>query len=184
MQRRTKKALTLVELLATLAITSLLLTAALRVSTHLARAEVLSRHARKDRWSEARLRDLVTRDVAGAAAYQEGRDGLVLWTTACLDSKTLELEHLPAKVTYGVRAVGGRPWLVRRQESEWHPPLTELVGRGVRAVRLRAKDEDAPSAGERKALPVAVKVTVTFDEEGRPPLEWFVRRCALGGGGP
>ncbi|MCX5647501.1 MAG: prepilin-type N-terminal cleavage/methylation domain-containing protein [Planctomycetota bacterium] len=181
MQARTKKALTLVELLAALVITSLLVVAALRVSTHLARAEILTRRTREDSWSEARLRDLVTMDVAHTEAYQEDREGLVLWTSACLEAKTLELEHVPGKVAYRVQTVGNREWLVRSQESEWHPPVTELVGRGVKAVLLRAKDEDKPSAGERKALPAAATMAVEFDEEGRPPVQWTVRSRAIRG---
>ena len=181
MQARTKRALTLVELLAALAITSLLVVAALRVSTHLARAEILSRRAREDLWSEARLRDLVTTDVVHAEAYQEDRDGLVLQTSACLDAKTLELEHVPAKVAYRVQTVGNRKWLVRSQESEWQPPVSELVSEGVRTIRLRPKDEDKPSVGERKGVPAAATVVVEFDEEGRPPVQWTVRSRAIRG---
>ena len=75
MRTRTKKALTLVELLAALAITSLLVVAALRVSTHLARAEILTCRTREDAWFEARLQDLVEEVLIALAPVLHPGDG-------------------------------------------------------------------------------------------------------------
>jgi prepilin-type N-terminal cleavage/methylation domain-containing protein len=164
---RPRTGLTLVELLAGLVIAALLSMAALAVASGLLRSERLGRKAHEAESMRAALGRLFEADLLGAARFREVEGGFQLDTFSCLASGDLARSHLKAVVTYEVRAAGGRPCLVRGQESEREEAGAELVATGVRDVRIRpVGSEPKASRDGWKALGAAAAVTVVLGDGG------------------
>ena len=179
-ETRRRKAMTLVELAAALAISAMLAAATLSVATTLARREATSRRDADAAFLDERLADLLERDLVQAEGYQPLAGGFALRSHGGLDAKTLETDHVPATVTYEVRTGDPQGLLVRRQESSLQPTVTELVAAGVKAIRLApAGKQAAATPAELKGMPAAVAVTVEYLEAGRPSSQWTVRTRAI-----
>ncbi len=178
MTRRT--GLTLVELLAALAIGALLAAAALSVTTTLARTEAVARRAHESAALEASLGRLLAADLLNAARFRETAEGFEVEALNALAADDLSPAHLPAVVTYEVDEVAGRPCLLRCQASEFEPPLVELVAANVRAVRIEPVGSDPKAAKDGwRAVERAVLVTVecgTETPETPETLEVLLRR--------
>jgi len=154
--------MTLAELLAALAIASALMVAALTTTTGVSRS-VLAVQKLQDRASlEAGLRGLLEADVSHAYGYRTTEKGIGLQTLARLDQKGLELEHIDSTVTYEVRKVDRESWLVRTQLSQANQPATELVCRGVRAIRLEGDSDPGPQ-GNWQRIPPAPVIALDFE---------------------
>ena len=177
---KTRAARTLVELVAALAVTAALVAAVLGVTTKLARNEAVSKRAHNAASLEERLEDLLQEDLTHAKGFREVPGGYALRSHAHLEAKTLERKHLPATVTYRVlpKETGGL--LVRTQESEFQPVVTELVAVGVKTIRLQGSaKQDASPPRAPNAVPAAVQVTIEFLEADRQPIRWTIRTRAI-----
>ena len=170
------RGLTIIELMATLAITGMLVAAALSVVAGMSRSEATDRTAHESSLLEAHLRELLATDVLHCGRYQKTRIGLELQGHAWLDVKTLRLEHLPSTVSYEVRQTGQGNWLVRTQESGSRGEWSELVCSGVSRIDLRPVGP-APdrTAGPWKIMPEAAIVAVTFEDPDVRAMEFTFR---------
>jgi prepilin-type N-terminal cleavage/methylation domain-containing protein len=180
---RPRRALTLVELMATLAIVSLLTAAAMLVVGSLTHAQVREQAQHDEALLATGLWDALTADILHADRYAVTAAGFALETQSCLDPETMEQEHLPGRVEYAVREVGPRRWLLRIQEPEGRQEngLTELVCSQVASVAIAPAEtgQTAPDGDMKtgwQAMPDAVAVTVTFRGAGRPPASCVLRR--------
>lgn len=169
---RTKPALTLVELLASLAIVTMLVVAALGVTTTLARSELaIRRQADRREGLGPAGEDLIRSDLLHAHHWRGAKDGFAVQTNARLTAGTFALEHVPSVVTYRVHKADERPCLVRVQETAPGPPVTELVAVGVRSVALAPEKDVRPNAYGWKALVDGCTVRLIFDEDGKVPRD-------------
>jgi prepilin-type N-terminal cleavage/methylation domain-containing protein len=172
-----RKALTLVELLAGLAIAGLLAVAALAVTTTLARTEAIGRHRHAATERRAALGRLLRADLLNATRFRETSRGFRVETAWSLASDDLAPAHLPAVVSYEVDQVGGRPCLLRRQRSEFQPPVAELVAADVRQIGIEPVGSQPKALGGGwRTVEEAVAVTVEWGTETAETFELLVRR--------
>jgi hypothetical protein len=174
-----RSGLTLVELLATLAVTALVMVAVIPVTVNLARAQAIGGRSLRDQQLRAALHRLLEADVAQAEAYRPGADGAEFQLLfALVRREGLDAQHLPATAAYRVRRVAARGWLVRAQQSPLGGSLEELVCPDVREFTLTPADSDASDAPvgseEWVRLPRAMWARVAFDGAGRPPIEFLL----------
>jgi hypothetical protein len=159
--------MTLVELLVSLAVAAMAAVAAMTVTVSLARSEAaLRREAdRADRFAPA-LENVVRMDLEHAHHWKAVPGGFALRTNVRLNAGDLEVEHVPAAVTYAVREAGGRRALVRTQETPPEPPRTELVAMDADAIMLAPARQVRP--GPDGWAPLAGNATVTVTTGGVP----------------
>ena len=186
MTRRT--GLTLIELLATLAIATLLLGATLVVLAAMGRAERADIGRHETAFAPERLREILTIDLEHARRCRVDAGGVTLQTLARLRRTDLELEHVPTTVRYEVRRVGQESWLVRVQDDfiagagddpGGREVRRELVCSGVGGIALRSAGEGAGAKpmppGRWRSVPRAVTVVVEFTDAARAPAEFTFR---------
>ena len=111
-----KRALTLVELVVALAITTMLAVAALQVVSTLARTERVASAAEETDALGDSLRLLLVGDLLNADRTRETAGGFTIRTHTYLAPGAAAPQHLPSLVTYEVRKVGQRSCLFRRQQ--------------------------------------------------------------------
>jgi len=158
-----------------MAITSLLIMAALGALTRLARADRAAQAPVELPVIEAGLRQLLEADVAHARKCRTTRDGFELQTQSSLDPRDLELTHLDSTVGYEVRRFGSASWLLRRQKAAGSKDVCELVCPSVRSATLGgsagnqtpaaggASGPGEPMAGDWAGLPPILTVAVGFE---------------------
>lgn len=170
--------LTLVELLATLAIVSALTAASLRVVTGLSRSENLSERHSVIPDLEAGLADLLRGDLAHAYKVRGTREGFALRTYASLRREDLELRHVKADVSYHLRQVDGGPTLlVRIQRGPDGKEMAELVSCGVASMSLApADDPQARLSRNWEPVPEAVRISVGPSDASLGSIELVVRK--------
>lgn len=158
---RTHRAMTLVELMAALAIVGLLAVATLRVVTRLARfARSPALRASKAVHREALAR-LLELDAFHAQRLRKVDGGFEIESTARVERPAMALEHRPSTVTYEVRQIGGTPWLCRVQAVANRKETVELVARGVHSIA--ARDENGKDLPVRGWTTEADTLTVRLD---------------------
>jgi len=174
---RSSKALTLIELMATLAIAGVLTAAALSVAANLARVEAAEQRRYEGPSLAGPLRAALGEDILRAKRYRVSEAGAVQLETFCsLDGETMAREHLLSTVTYEVRQLGRRRWLLRGQRrggaAGENARTDELLCPGVQSITMDAEGDSGgtATAGQWKAMPPAVTVTVTFEADSRPPM--------------
>jgi len=141
-----RRALTLVELLASLVIVTLLMVTALSVTTAVARSRLVlesddGRREALDRGARA----LLAADLVHAHHWRPTENGFAVQTLVRLSGRAMRLEHVPSTVTYQVVATDGPPCLVRVQQAPPEAPRRELVAVGAREVVLEPGAETRPN---------------------------------------
>ena len=131
---RRSRGLTLVELIVTMALVSMLLSASLGLVTRL-----MGRHRKaltQNRYETTRNRlgRLLEIDVRHAWRCRVVSNGLELRTKSTLADETMEVRLIPATVVYETVTIDGVPWLVRTQRIGQSPPGRELVCSGVEKI--------------------------------------------------
>jgi len=167
-----RKGLTLIELMATVAIVSLLtgaaLTALTRASASANRQIALGEH----KWLPDRLQQVFEADLMHAGECRTTEQGFALRTLAALRPDSMKLEHLPVEVEYRVQRLAGRSCLVRIQRSEdtgVAKNLGELVGVGVAGVTLETLSLQPPDEEAAwQKMTGTVLVAASFEDEDIP----------------
>lgn len=164
-----KPALTLVELLASLAIVTMLVVAALGVATSLARSELAIRKMADGKEAlRPALKSLVGADLVHAHRWRTVGNGFALQAHMRLTSKALRLEHVPSVVTYRVRRIDQVPYLVRVQETAPDPPQAGLVAAGVTDIVLVPMRDARSTVDGWETLAGGCTVRVTVETGGGP----------------
>ena len=154
-----KKALTLIEMLVALTITTLLMVAALRATSAVTRSDKVMQQ-REDVSSLATgLEKLFAVDIQHADRYMLAADGFVLSVRSSLEKDNFKLRHIPCVVTYKIKRIGSQTWLVRTQHQT-NSEYSELVCVGVSRIYLNTA-EAAYELGKRtEAMDYVEKVRV------------------------
>jgi hypothetical protein len=172
-----RPALTLVELIVAMAITTLLAVASLQVVTTLARTEKVAQAIGEADYARNSLQRVVTMDLLGAEHFREmttGSGGFALRTRVFLKPGTLAPEQLPSVVMYEVKKAGERSCLVRRQQTLGADETVDLVAVDVRSIRLAGGGDSRADGEGWKELPAAATVTVEFGKSEK--AEFTVRK--------
>jgi len=177
MRSRASRGFTLIELMATLALTSLIVASVLPVTVSLSRSQALAQRMSDTASRITSLRRLLALDLSNAEKYKPAGQGLVVATHAALKPDTLALQHLDATVRYEVRRIGTTGWLVRVQESALGGKLVERVCSGVRAIQIVPVGPTQPADPDGWVLmPQAMTVHVDFEAANAAPAEFRVQR--------
>ena len=163
-----RRAFSILELLAATALAALMMLAFLHVIGSVGRTRAaMARRGGDEAW-KADLLETLRRDLVNATGIRYDGGRVTLTGHAALDRATLAPGHEPVAVTYGVRSVGGRGWLFRRQAPRdgfsAGPAWEELVcpdvtGFSLRpATTLQAAALTAKGPDEPQPLPPAVVV--------------------------
>ena len=178
MRRRTEHAgLTLVEMMAVLAIGAVLLSASLLAATRIARAQVRL-HAEPEPTLAASLDRLLADDFRHVRRVRTVAGGFEIRTLGKLDCDTFRRRQCPVVVSYVV-ADDGSGRLLRRQKTDGKDQTLEhLVCLGVKEIELSTsttEDTNVLPDGWRLASG-EMTVRLTF-ADGREPIKLTVRRA-------
>lgn len=171
-----RRGLTLVEMLASLAIVAMLMVTALAVTTSVARSRLT---LRAGDGAGATLRRgaaaLLETDLVHASHWRETTDGFALQTLVCLSARTMALQHVPSVVTYRVVETDAGRCLVRVQETSPEPPQTELVAVAVQGLTLEPGRQVRPNRYGWRPLAGGCTATLTVGGPGIPANRVRVR---------
>lgn len=161
--QRGPAALTLVEVVAALAVTALLAAGAATATRALVRTRsAVVEPARRDRLA-GDLRRLLELDLANARRYRCRDSALELEGLTALEGDRLRLAHRPATVAYRPVLEQDAWYLVRVQRTGSGEPTAGLVLRGARSIELRmACQKEQPR--DWQVLPDAAAVRVEMDD--------------------
>ena len=160
------RAFTLVELVAALALSAVLMMALLKVSIALNHsASALQKRGTENEGFVSTVA-LLRRDLTGCVNLDTGRE---LRISGCnwIDPNLMRAAHLPAEVIWHVKKIEQRNWLVREQVPKFEQAAPgkscELVLPDVKTFEiqkdiLKAATNVAPSAAEARRLPSAVRM--------------------------
>ncbi len=125
------RGLTLVEMIATLAIVGMVTAASLALTANLlGRQKAAGGIAAADATVE-KIRHVLSLDMAHATRCRVVEGGLKLRTRTAVRPGTMEIAHLPVEVLYEIGAAGNESWLVRSQCAAGDEVFRELVCRDV-----------------------------------------------------
>ncbi len=172
---RHPKALTLIEIMVTLAIVSILTVGALSAVSGMTRSETAQAAGHRHAVIVSSLRNLIEADILHATDYETTPEGFVLQTMVLLDHVTMRRRHLPVAVEYQIRLIGERSWLVRIQRPALEiPDSAELVWPGVTTIDL-AEQYDSETESDQ-LQPTAYSVSIDFEDEKLESFSFTVRR--------
>jgi prepilin-type N-terminal cleavage/methylation domain-containing protein len=164
---------TLIELMASLAITALLATGTLLVVANLAADQATAQRAGESA-SPDDLQAMLELDLRQARHYRTTAGGFELHTYTCIEGDPSRLRRLPVLVRY--EAAGGETGpscLLRIQSFDKQPPRRDLVACGVKDIYIGRprKDGDRPAVtGSWISLGASETITVARDNGTRRPL--------------
>lgn len=134
--RNNETGMTLIEVLLALLISALLLSAALRATTLLARSSAMTQNSNDAIEIRESLSRLFEMDVIHAKQYRQTENGFDLISQSGLDENQMTLTHRPVRVSYAVESVGSQRCLLRTQYGENGSILKEIVCCDVLQVSL------------------------------------------------
>jgi hypothetical protein len=167
-----RRALTLVELVVALVITTMLAVAALQVVGTLARTQRVASAAEETDSLGASLRQLLTGDLLNADRTREAGAGFTIRTHMYLAPGAAAPQHLPSLVTYEIRKIGQRSCLFRQQQCLVEPETSDLVATGVQAVKISGTGTS--TVDDWRGLAPVVTVTVEFTKGAK--TDFVIRR--------
>lgn len=130
------KAFTLIEMLLALTLAAMLAAATMGVVSRMRLGLAAQDTAAGAAGLDDDLEAMVLLDLDHARRYRVAPTGLEIETRTRLDAVG-NVEHLPVRVVYESRRLGGRHWLLRRQISPRGPVRSDLVEADVVALTLR-----------------------------------------------
>lgn len=177
-QAKHNRALTLIELVVSLAIVSMLMVAVMTVIGGLSRSERRDQAQHEGNRLASPLRDILANDLVHATQFTSTPDGCQLRTYAAIDPATMERNHRPVGIEYLVQIIAQRRWLVRVQHDEnGGPDVRQLVCCDV--AHFAVQPADSVTTGTEPAddaLPAAFVATVEFTSSGSETFRCTIRR--------
>lgn len=159
---RNRRGFTLVELLASMALTTLLMLAIFQVLASVARqgrAMAAAERETVEPW-QADLVGAIRWDLINAKTVTSEGNQLTVQGHGSLDRATLSPRHGPTEVSYLVRRISGRNWLVRREKPADSAAWTAMVCPDIERFEIRAAGEPL-SAGDEVASSYVLQVECT-----------------------
>jgi prepilin-type N-terminal cleavage/methylation domain-containing protein len=168
--RRHPAAFSLIEMLAALALGTLLMLAAMGVLRSLAHFPAATITAQSPQTEVVRL---LRWDLANARRFESTPDGVILWGLDSLDPVDMTATHRPAKVIYRIADFAGVSSLMRLEEplgaamGRENPP--QLICSNVSRIAIRGISDSANATGDAqpfernqgRPLPQCVEVSLT-----------------------
>jgi hypothetical protein len=179
----TRKAFTLVELLAANALAALLIVAILSVVGALGRdrrAHAALNHDRTTQTTNDNLFRLIQWDFSNATGWRSVDGAYFFQSHGSLDPQTLAPTNLPVTVRYELNESAGKRWLTRSQtprdktsDGAWSAPLCADV---ADLTFVPADDRPAPPQSVWQNLPSQMRLTLTYTDPKRPVLDRTLTR--------
>ncbi len=167
--------LTLVELLAALAVTGMIVAVIATTLLYLPRAQRAALAQQEQSALAAPLRQVIETDLQHGTKYRPVRGGFEIVTGCTLGGAPPELQHRRSVVRYTVTVVAGTPWLVRTQQPADGRGRRDLLGREVRSIALEPLTKLEPPDREGwLALPAGVRIAMEIAPEQGGPLAFTV----------
>lgn len=164
---------TLIEMMASLAITAMLAAGTLVVVANLAADQAAARQAGES-VSPDNLRDMLELDLRQARHYRTTADGFELHTYTCIEGAPSRLRRLPVLVRYQTAGSDDGPsCLLRIQSFGKEPPRRDLVACGVKDIYVgkpRGDDSRPAVTGSWVSLGTEETVTVVRTHGTTQPL--------------
>jgi len=168
---RGRAGLTLIELMATMAIVSILTVSALAVLNRLPTISSGARQQQERSSFRDSLRDLITDDLFHATQYCLTGGGFVLKSHMHLDQSDMDRTFRPGTITYLVQRVGDSNCLVRVQKPDrGEEVFTELVCPDVKSVTLESVEKPLFKPIALQPMPAGVAVIVEFEKKDAETL--------------
>jgi type II secretory pathway pseudopilin PulG len=174
----TRKAFTLVELLAASVLAALLIVAILSVVAALDRDRRAHAALDLDRTTQTvndNLFRLMQWDFSNATRWRSFDGAYYFQSHGSLDPRTLAPTDLPVTVRYELNESAGKRWLTRSQTPRdkasggaWSAPLCANV---ADLAIVPADNPLPPSQSEWQKLPSKVRLTLTWTDPKRPVLD-------------
>lgn len=139
---RSQKGLTMVELMAALAITAILTVTSLGIISNLWRQQKVHRSHQEDFQTRQALQRLLELDLKNAYRFRAIEDGLELKTRSVLDGG-MNLRNQEGLVAYRILHIGSDSWLVRTQSGSSQAATCEPVCRGITGITLMRLDDSS-----------------------------------------
>ncbi len=136
--------MTLIEMVAALAIASVVAAASLHVLSRLPRAQHQGQKEYALASADAKLGELFRADLSHAVRLRQHDAELQLQVRLSLDAETMRFRHVPSEVTYILRDIGGEHWLLRRQLDDRQESV-EAVCDGVHGLTVTNNVPDPTS---------------------------------------
>jgi prepilin-type N-terminal cleavage/methylation domain-containing protein len=168
---RTKlSGMTLIELLAAMAIAAAVMAAALTVTAGLSKADLRARAGDGHEALRAGLRNILTVDLTHAQWFRNTANGFELRTLAALEGQGAELRHLDTTVAYAVRPINGVQWLIRLQRITGGTLQITAMSPAITSVEIKVPIDLATPADPNgwRATPSLLAVVVRSGGEGEP----------------
>lgn len=174
--RTRQPGLTLVELMLSLALTTMLMVAVLGSLTSLTRSETTLAGSAEFAWQADRLQELLRRDLQQATSVSFGQDGLRCQTLHSIDLESGGPAQLPCQVRYVSITKAGRSWLCREEQTRVAGVLKrELVGPDLQILQMQALEAatDKPAGPLPGAeVPTAVTIRISGGKNGQFTQQW------------
>jgi hypothetical protein len=174
----TRKAFTLVELLAANVLAALLIVAILSVVGALGRdrrAHAALDHGRTTQATNDNLLRLIQWDFSNATRWRSVGGAYYFQSHGSLDPQTLAPTDLPVTVRYELNEAAGKRWLARYQtprdktsDGAWSAPLCADV---ADLALVGAGDRPPPSRSVWQNLPSRMRLTLTWTDPKRAVLD-------------
>lgn len=158
-----RRAFTLVELLAATALSAVLMLAVFQVVGTLGRTRaVMNASAGQPLWQK-QVQELLRRDLTQSSLAKFEPSSLTLIGSASIRPAMQDVAHEPVTVTYAIRSLHGRPWLVRQQAARVvranERPFVELVCPDVVDFVVAPSQGVAVASPDGQMIPGVVAVT-------------------------
>jgi hypothetical protein len=176
-----RSAFSLIELVAALALATLLTSAVLGAMRSMATGLPGIASSSRSAGPDARLADLLRFDLSQASVIRQADGTLSLAGYSGLDASTFQPTHRPVIVTYSQREIAGRQWLVREQTAldvlSTRGTWSELVAQGaeVPVVSPVSVVPMIPSDDSGSDQAIVDKTPFVFQRLGMTPLPQAVR---------
>lgn len=175
-----RRAFTILELLATVALSAVLMVAVLHVLGTIGRDRAASAAPAEAQVWRADLLDLLRRDLAGSTGARFGESALTLTGHAGLARDTAAARDEPVVVRYVLVSLHGRNWLVRRQTARagraGAAAWTELVCPDVVRFSVRpgatlSERAETGVVARDSDQPIPASVVLRLELAGERPVE-------------
>jgi hypothetical protein len=174
----TRKAFTLVELLAANVLATLLIVAILSVVGALGRdrrAHAALAYDRTTQTTNDNLFRLIQWDFSNATRWRSVDGAYYFQGHGSLDPQSLAPTNLPVTVRYELNESAGKRWLTRSQtprdktsDGAWSAPLCADV---ADLTLVSADDRVVPSQSRWQSLPSQMRLRLTYTDPKRPTLD-------------
>ena len=166
-----RRAMTLIEVVAAVALLAMVMAASLRVSSNLLRSQAAIEPIQHELGDLQDMVNLLREDLLHVDAYKVDGTDLLLRSRAWLEPGSMNRVHCGSIVRYRPTQVGSRVWMVRTQQRDGTLDA-QMVGAGIDAIRIES-DTAGGHRQEWRPLDDAIVATIKLGQQER---RLYIRR--------